>query len=246
MILEKYSASGNDFLIFHAFNRFNFFALARKLCSRDYIGADGLVILLPSRYYAYEWAFYNSDGSMASMCGNASRCAAHYALNNKLAKRKHIFLSGAGPIEALVTRDIVEINFGRVKIVKEDILDSGMEFTLLDSGVPHLIHFGDNELLNIEMDLMKYLRSKYNANITFANIKNRKLISLFTYERGVEGITKSCGTGAAGVFYLAYTNNMVDNHAFLIPPIGEKLEFWIVNDEVHYKGRVLKIASLVI
>lgn len=243
MMLEKYSASGNDFLIFHTLNKFNFSSFAKKLCARSYIGADGLVVLLPSRYYAYEWAFYNSDGSAANMCGNASRCVAHYALNNKLAKRKHIFLSGAGPIEVEVTRDIVEVNFGRVKIVRENILDLGMEFTLLDSGVPHLVCFSDR---TPDIKLMQNLRKKYNANVTFANIKNRKSISLFTYERGVEGITKSCGTGAACVFFLAFSKNKIDNHASLVPPIGEKLEFWAANENVYYKGRVLKIASLVI
>jgi len=40
---------------------------------------------VPHTIYDFEWDFYNSDGSSASMCGNASRAVAHYALTEVLA-----------------------------------------------------------------------------------------------------------------------------------------------------------------
>lgn len=121
MILYKYCANGNDFLIFHTFVRRDYSELARALCHRfSGIGADGLVVVLPceadssldssaladsSARVAYEWDFYNADGSSANMCGNASRCVAHYAYSMGLAGAKHSFLSKAGIIRVSVEAD---------------------------------------------------------------------------------------------------------------------------------------------
>ncbi|OBV29948.1 hypothetical protein BKN38_04460 [Helicobacter sp. CLO-3] len=128
MILYKYCANGNDFLIFHTFVRRDYAPLARALCHRfSGIGADGLVVVLPceadsadsrdlrgadssafvdsSARVAYEWDFYNADGSSANMCGNASRCVAHYAYSVGLAGAKHSFLSKAGIIRVSVEAD---------------------------------------------------------------------------------------------------------------------------------------------
>lgn len=126
MTIHKYCANGNDFLIFHTFMQQDFATLARGLCHRHSgIGADGLVVLLPHLPphtldsgatsstkppestptlppIAYRWDFYNADGSRANMCGNASRCVAHYAYHMGLAPAKHAFITS-------VQHDIIEV-----------------------------------------------------------------------------------------------------------------------------------------
>ena len=69
-----------------------------KLCNRtEGIGADGFVVLVPTNEADFKWLFYNSDGSYAAMCGNATRAVAHYALNNGLVNSNEMkFLTGAG------------------------------------------------------------------------------------------------------------------------------------------------------
>ncbi len=63
--------------------------LAQKLCHRQNgVGADGLVVVLPHPQYDFEWEFYNSDGSRADMCGNASRAVAHFAHGKRYRKRQ--------------------------------------------------------------------------------------------------------------------------------------------------------------
>ena len=80
MKITKYSANGNDFIIFIAQKKIDRSELAKKLCHRQNgIGADGLVVVLPNKDYDFEWDFYNADGSHANMCGNASRAVAHFA-----------------------------------------------------------------------------------------------------------------------------------------------------------------------
>lgn len=112
MHISKYNASGNDFVIFHTFAKADRSALARELCNRfDGVGADGLIVLLPNAQNDFEWEFYNSDGSMAAMCGNGSRAAAFYAYLNGLSGANLSFLSGAGVIKASVEKvDLERLN----------------------------------------------------------------------------------------------------------------------------------------
>ena len=99
MTYQKYSASGNDFVIFHTLVKKDYSDLAIKLCNRtEGIGADGLIVIVPNENQDFEWLFYNSDGSHASMCGNGTRACAHYAYTNMLAKTKMNFLNGSGVI----------------------------------------------------------------------------------------------------------------------------------------------------
>ncbi|RAX52272.1 diaminopimelate epimerase [Helicobacter sp. 16-1353] len=249
MWLSKYSASGNDFLIFHTFKKDDYSKLAKKLCNRhNGIGADGLVALLPHTKYAYEWDFYNSDGSNAEMCGNASRCVAHYAYKNQLAPKKHSFLAKAGEIKVEVNGLVVEVNFGKIKMLDKNIIENNLHFYLLDSGVPHLVAF-INEKSNLpknKNDFLQNLRQKYNANVNLAYIKNKNKIHLATYERGVEEITLACGSGMAATFYLALSNKKIKNDCILIPPSGDKLHFRTEKNDVYFKGAVQKIGDVII
>ena len=105
MQMSKYSANGNDFVIFHALEKKDRTELAIELCNRQNgIGADGLIVLIPNTENDFEWEFYNSDGSLADMCGNGSRAAAHYAYINELASKKMSFLTGAGVINASIVK----------------------------------------------------------------------------------------------------------------------------------------------
>lgn len=254
MILQKYSASGNDFLIFHTLKNDNYSKLAKELCHRHLgIGADGLVVLLPHDIYAYKWDFYNADGSCADMCGNASRCVAHYALQNGIARQSHSFLSGAGEICVNVNGDIVEVKFGEIKILQERLKYSGLEFSLIDSGVPHIVYFchKHSELSTTLQSthtkkLMAELRYKYNANVNFAYIKSKNEIFTSTFERGVEDITLACGSGMASIFYKANKDNLINDEVVITPPSGDSVKFRIENNSVYFSGVVKKIATIVI
>lgn len=300
MFLTKYSANGNDFLITTAIKSANRANLAKKLCDRhDGVGADGFVVLLPHDRFAYRWEFYNADGSKANMCGNASRCIAHYAVAHKIAPKNHSFLSGAGAIKVRVARDMVEVNLGKVRILKENIVEFmpnylkndnsnssivseksglrsceigdrtdspstkqttslpdlspqdefGLDFSLLDSGVPHLVTFVSDKTkseLAQNLAFLKTLRDKYNANVNLAVITDKSTIELLTFERGVENITLACGTGMCAVYFLAKSQNLIADKATLIPPSGDKIALRLENDEVCFKGKVAKIADIII
>lgn len=251
MVLHKYSGSGNDFLIFHSFVRKNRSALAKKLCDRhNGIGADGLVVLLPHNKYAYEWEFYNCDGSQANMCGNASRCTAHYAYTQGLADAKHSFLTGAGEIRVEVFGENVRSDLGKYTLQDRFELHlpqySGLWY-LIDTGVPHLVHFLKNadEILQKKNPLLIELRHKYNANVNLAYVHADNTISLSTYERGVEDITLACGTGMAAVFAAALEFLEISN-ATLIPLSGERLRLTLEGKNIFYEGKIKPIGTCIV
>ncbi len=246
MTYTKYSASGNDFVIFHTFIEKNYSADAIKLCSRtEGIGADGLVVLVPSLEADFKWLFYNSDGSDAAMCGNASRAVSHYAYTNGLVEsNKMEFLTGAGLIKSYVENDIVETQLTTPKVVKEEFIQNGFVWCLVDTGVPHLVVIVDDlELYN--HDLCQKMRYEYNANVNFAKVENG-IIKVRTYERGVEGETLACGTGMAACFLRANELGLVEDSTFVYPKSNEELTLSKKNGTIYFKGSVKKVFTTTI
>jgi diaminopimelate epimerase len=245
MQLTKYSASGNDFVIFHTFKEIDRSDLAIKLCDRkDGIGADGLIVLVPHNEYDFKWQFYNSDGSEAAMCGNGTRATAHYAYTNGLANKNMKFLTGAGVIECEVDGDIVETQLTKPIYIKEYFNEEGFEWILIDTGVPHLVTMvEDLELYNRE--LSRKMREKYNANVNFAKFEDG-VLKVRTYERGVEDETLACGTGMAASFLSAKNKNFIEDFSKIYPKSQEELEIKLENDKLYFKGAVKKVFNTTI
>jgi len=240
MTIAKYSANGNDFVIFHTFVKKERNALAKELCHRQNgVGADGLIVLVPHEIYDFEWQFYNADGSDAAMCGNGSRAAAHYAYKHKLSSKSMRFLTGAGVIEAEVDGDIVTSELTPPQIINQDIEEFGKKWWLIDTGVPHLVGLVDT-VDTFDLQEARELRYKFNANVNIAAVKDNTLY-VRTYERGVEDETLACGTGMAACFYRANLEEKAGESMVVIPTSGEKLELAKKGNTLTLKGEVRHI-----
>jgi diaminopimelate epimerase len=243
LALAKYSASGNDFVLFHTFVKKDYSKLAENLCDRhEGIGADGLIVLVPHGEHDFEWLFYNADGSEAAMCGNGSRAAAHYAFSFGLAGEKMRFLTGAGVIEASVEGDIVESQLTPYEVKMRSFKEEGFDWWLIDTGVPHLVTFVE-DLKQFDKDIARKMRYKYDANVNFGIILRPNEIGVRTYERGVEDETLACGTGMAAVFVRAFEEKRVKDAAKLYPKSGEELFIRMEDGKLFFKGRVRRIFS---
>ncbi len=239
MVVSKYSASGNDFVIFHTFNEKNRSRLAKNLCDRQNgVGADGLIVILPHDEYDFKWQFYNADGSVAEMCGNGSRAAAHYAYTNGLAPCKMRFLTLAGVIDAEVENDIVETQLTEHKFIK-----TVGEWKLYDTGVPHLVKIDDIERFDINE--CRKLRNEHNANVNIAEVKNGDLY-VRTYERGVEDETLACGTGMCAAFLSAREKNLIGDEVTVYPKSKEKLHIKLKNQRLYFKGKVKEVFKAIL
>lgn len=246
MTYAKYSASGNDFVIFHTFVEKDYSQEAIKYCNRNEgIGADGFVVLVPSNEADFKWLFYNSDGSEASMCGNATRAVAHYAYNNGLANSSMKFLTQAGLIESSVEDNIVETQMTKPIVIKEPFEQEGLTWYLIDTGVPHLVTLTDN-LENYDHDLCAKMRYEHNANVNFAKVEENGTLKVRTYERGVEGETLACGTGMVACFLRANDLGLVKEKAFVYPKSNEELTISKIDDKIYFKGAVKKVFTTTI
>jgi len=219
MIYSKYDASGNTFVIFYTTQKKDYSQQAIDLCKKEHV--DGLIVIVPHIVYDFEWLFYNSDGSTASMCGNGTRAVAHYAFNNKLASSYMKFLTGAGEISCKVKGDIVETTMTQPIKLKEPFIEEGYEWYFVDTGVPHLVTVVD-DLNRFDLEVCSKMRYKYNANVNFTKIDDEKLF-VRTYERGVEGETMACGTGMTACFLRSYELGLISNSVDVYPKSGEKL-----------------------
>lgn len=243
--VAKYNASGNDFLIFHSFLHHDYSPLAKRLCNRiEGIGADGLVVLLPSldKDLDFVWDFYNSDGSLASMCGNASRAVAHYSNLHSLSTTSNIkFGTKAGVIKANIDGEVIESAMVEHREEKSPFEENGFLWWLVDTGVPHLVTICD-DLDKFDLSLAKQLRDKYNANVNFLKIKDGD-IYIRTYEKGVENETLACGTGMCAGFLWAMKQGEVKDSVRVYPKSNTLISLRFDGKCVYLKGKVEYIFS---
>ncbi len=242
MNVVKYSANGNDFVIFHTFIKKRRNELAKEICDRQNgIGADGLIVLVPNKSYDFEWEFYNSDGSDAKMCGNGSRACAHYAFFNNLAPQKMRFLTPAGVISAFVEDSTVTSELTPPIVLDKDIMHNGVSWWKIDTGVPHLVSFV-KDINMFDLQEAKALRDKYNANVNIAYI-DKSGLHVRTYERGVEDETLACGTGMAASFYRGYMQGLIQADTNVFPASNDKLKLSIKDNVIYFTGDVKRVFS---
>lgn len=205
----KMNGAGNDFILID--NRAGKIQLTTeqvvRLCNRQRgIGADGLFLLKPNASGKAEWAwdFYNSDGSVADMCGNGARCFARFIQSVAGAGELTSFETGAGVISARFHDARVTINLTAPRDLKlnEVIPAGGGKLTVhsLNTGVPHAVIFvpdADQAMvqpLGAEVRFHAHFKPK-GTNVNFVQVLGPNHIRVRTYERGVEGETLACGTG---------------------------------------------------
>ncbi len=209
----KFQANGNDFILLDdrekKFPRDE--ALIVRLCHRRFgIGADGLMLILPSGKYDFEMAYFNADGCPAEMCGNGGRSIAALAFQNGIAGREMRFLAADGEHQAVVNEvkdqnRTFDISLKMSQVSGVDWFEDGC---FLNTGVPHFVVFTDNVA---EADVEKQGRVLRNdgrfapagTNVNFVEIQPDRLF-VRTYERGVEGETLSCGTGVTASAIAAF------------------------------------------
>ncbi len=253
----KMSGSGNDFIIIDnrdlSLNVGDLSAFARRVCERKIsVGADGLLLIEPSKTVNFKWQFFNSDGSIAEMCGNASRCVARYAYLKGIAPEKMSFETIAGIISAEVKDDVVKVKLtdpSHVQPIGKLVIDD-CQFVLdsVDTGVPHAVVFVDNLETCTVFDWGRKIRrhehfAPRGTNANFAKVIDQHKMKVRTYERGVEDETLACGTGVVASVLAGASRGLVDSPVDVIVHGGETLRIYFTKkedrfDEVYLEGKV--------
>jgi diaminopimelate epimerase len=176
--------------------------------------------------------YYNSDGSRASMCGNAGLCVTMLAARLGIGRPGELrFESDAGPVRARVRNDVAEIELEPVRETREDAgiaLGPGEErigFAL--AGVPHLVVLAKDvegvDVLARGRTLRRDRSLEAGANVNFLSRRPDGSWSIRTYERGVEGETLACGTGAVAAGLLVHLWGLSEPRARLRSRSGNEL-----------------------
>jgi diaminopimelate epimerase len=236
----KMSGTGNDFIIIDHRQPFipeaDLAEFVRLVCRRRFsVGADGLILIEDSETADFRWQFYNGDGSRAEMCGNGARCAARFAYEKNIAPAAMRFETDAGEIEAF----ILDVSGESVKIrltAPEDLrlnipLSIGrVEQTLhfINTGVPHTVVLVNDAGMIPVADWGREIRfhetfQPAGTNANFTQVLPGDTLMVRTYERGVEGETMACGTGAVASALVAVLLEQANPPVTVITSGGERL-----------------------
>lgn len=221
----KWHGAGNDFVIFDSRGRsaVTTEALARGLGDRHRgVGFDQLAEIRDSEAADIDLDFWNSDGSRAGACGNATRCVARYMFD-QTGKDALTIRTTRGVLKARLVDGEVHVNMGQPQRMWDEIpLAKPMDTAHLPldgdpmavgMGNPHAVFFVDD--VNavdveargraVEFDPLFPQRT----NVEFAEVRSRDEIRMRVWERGT-GITLACGSGACATAVAAVERGLTE------------------------------------
>ncbi|NYT06176.1 MAG: diaminopimelate epimerase, partial [Methanomicrobiales archaeon] len=224
----KLQGNGNDFVLIDEYAGVVIpdemkAAFARLYCDRRFgIGADGILFLSKPEKNDIKMRLFQPDESEAEMCGNGIRCLVKYAHDAGYVGEHCTVETLAGEISVTLgyreevfyaTITMPEPAFDRPSIPASgdgEYLETigGYEVYAANTGVPHAVVFveeiGDVEIGRIGPIIRNHPTFPEGANVNFVEVVNENEIRIRTFERGVEGETFSCGTGATASAAVAH------------------------------------------
>lgn len=245
MQFTKVQGIGNDFVVINGMEEQinDYAAAAVKICDRHFgVGADGLVIVLPSQTADFRMRIFNSDGSEAEMCGNVTRCFAKYVFERGLTAKTQL------TIETLAGIIVPELQFdkeGKVSAIRVDmgiprlrraeipmigpeqdqVVTEALEvdgevyhITCVSMGNPHCVIFIDDmkaiQLEKIGPKIETHAKFPRKTNVEFIQVLNDQEMVMRVWERGA-GVTLACGTGSCAALAAAVLNKKTGRKAVI-------------------------------
>ena len=254
MIFTKMHGLGNDYVCINCFRERveDPSGFARTLCDRHYgIGADGLILICPSKVSDFKMEIYNSDGSVAGMCGNGIRCLGKYVYDYRLTGKEtlsietksgirnmHLHIQDGKACGAMVDMGVPRLNAHSIPILskKDLVINDPIEvqkknyrMTGISMGNPHAVIFSE-EINGISLEetgreLEFHPRFPERANIEFCHVTARDRMEIRVWERGV-GETLACGTGACAAVVASVLNDLTDEEVIVKLLGGELSVRW--------------------
>jgi diaminopimelate epimerase len=233
MEFTKMHGLGNDFLVLEDDGtERDWNAIAAKLCQRRLsVGADGILVVLPSNAADIRMRIVNADGSEAEMCGNGIRCFAKYAYERGIVDKDDMTVETlAGIIRprliiedgkvADVCVDMGQPMFDRKSIpmtgdgsAEQDIEAAGKNVSVSSMlmGVPHTMVLTDDidavDAGTLGPAIERHEIFPRKTNVNFVQVLDKENIRVLTWERGA-GLTLACGTGSCASAVATYKKGL--------------------------------------
>ena len=254
MIFTKMHGLGNDYVCINCFRERveDPPGFARTLCDRHYgVGADGLILICPSKVSDFKMEIYNSDGSVAGMCGNGIRCLGKYVYDYRLTGKEtlsietksgirnmHLHIQDGKACGAMVDMGVPRLNAHSIPILSEkdlvinepiEVQEKNYRMTGISMGNLHAVIFSE-EINGISLEetgreLEFHPRFPERANIEFCHVTARDRMEIRVWERGV-GETLACGTGACAAVVASVLNDLTDEEVIVKLLGGELSVRW--------------------
>jgi diaminopimelate epimerase len=236
------------------------------------IGADGMILIMPSSVADVRMRMFNADGSESQMCGNGIRCVAKYSYDHNLIKGKKKSITvetGRGVLTLgleVSSDDKVEnvcVNMGQpilepakipVALDGENIIETAIDvrnqrmlMTCVSMGNPHAVFFTeDMESINLEKVgpvIENHELFPQRVNAHFVRVNSRNDFTMVTWERG-SGVTLACGTGACACCVAAVLTERCDRKVTAHLPGGDLQLEWSEKDNcVYMTGPAVEVFS---
>ncbi|GIV06981.1 MAG: diaminopimelate epimerase [Fimbriimonadales bacterium] len=236
----KLQGAGNDFVLLDGLQQplpeANLAVLAQRLCDRRYgVGADGMLIMLPTQVADYRMRILNADGSEARMCGNGIRCFARYLFEYHCPQASAICIETGAGIRQVhrISENRFTVEMGQPTIVPDP------EFTVVDMGALHVVLFvedvGSFPLEVQGQAVENHPRFPDRVNVSVAQVDSPDRAQARVWERGA-GATLACGTGACAITVAGAMQGLLQRTATIQMPGGDLQVEWRADDTLWLTG----------
>jgi len=234
MKFTKMHGLGNDYVYINGFVEHvaDPGTLSQAMSDRHFgIGADGLILILPSPHADVRMRMFNADGSEAQMCGNGIRCLAKYVYDHDVVRKTTLqveTLAGILELHLFPQHGVIEtvcVNMGEPQlqrqqipmhgpvglVVKEALLveDTTFEVTAVSMGNPHCVVFVEDphtfDVAYWGPRFEHHAAFPERVNTEFVSVVDAHTFRMRVWERG-SGETLACGTGACAVAVACHLN----------------------------------------
>jgi len=272
----KMQGLGNDYLLIDAMESklppdATLSRLAKVLSDRHFgVGADGIILVLPSRVADFRMRIFNADGSEAEMCGNGVRLFARYVYERGYTREKDMEVETLAGIVRPRLRlrggavEEVRVDMGEPRlrrsaipmkgpdspqVVNEPLRAAGRRFriTAVSMGNPHCVIFVDDvaraPVAEVGPAIENHDLFPQRTNVEFVQVVGPGDIRMRVWERGA-GETLACGTGASAAVVAAVLNGLSTRKATVRLEGGNLKVHWSPEDgHVFTEGPAVEVFS---
>ncbi len=274
IVFIKMQGTGNDFVLVDSraqnLDDVDLVDLSIRICDRHFgVGADGLLLVLPSKKADLQMRMFNPDGSEAEMCGNGIRCFAKYVYD--LSKDKKdvfsvetlagtivpaVIIKNGIAVGAEVDMGIPRLKAGEIPMTNEQdqnkevinyklkVGSDSFTVTAVSMGNPHCVIFVD-DLAGIRPDeigprIENHPQFPKRTNVEFVRVVGQKEITVKVWERGA-GETLACGTGACAALVAGALAGKTSRRAIVHLPGGDVDVEWEEDGHVVLRGPAVTV-----
>ncbi len=275
MKFTKLHGLGNDYVYINTLDQnlseYDLPELGRILSDRHFgIGADGMILVMPSDEADFRMRVFNSDGSEAEMCGNGIRGLVKYVYERGMTDQTTVSVeTGAGILrvaltvqDGIATAATVDMNSPRLvrrqipmlgepadePVIEQPLEVDGRSFdiTCVSMGNPHCVIFVDDvasfDVTGIGPQIENHELFPERTNVEFVSVADREHVKMRVWERG-SGETLACGTGACAAVVAGVLTDRTERQV-QVELLGGELQIeWHEDEHVFMTGPATEVFS---